>query len=339
MRRNGDWNTVGNRPVMIRIWNLVGIIGIAGTLLSLFSRWFWMADLASQLSVQYLILLIVGLPLWIRGRRRKTVLLAIAGLVWNLWMVLPYFVPSNSVIADSEGVSAESFQLAIFNVLRTNPEVPLTVAEALGSDPDFLYLMETGPDWKQPLEELSQEYPHQKVLCRDDYTGVAFLSRFPWENLQVVDVPDSNPPLDVQFLIKGRRFRLILTHPLPPISPDLRIARDRQLLDLAASIEDETPTLLAGDFNLAPWSGHFTHLLRTSQLHDLSTGFGIQPTLTPLPTLLGGVKVDHVLGNSRVSLVSFAVSPSQYSDHSVVCIGFRPTYSGPGISQRAIQDL
>lgn len=309
--------TTNDSSAPIRVWNLVGILGISGTIVSVLSGWFWIADLCSQLNVQYLGLVILALPLWIHRRMKKTLLLAAGGIAFNLYMIAPYFLQQST-----DESNRPDFQLAIFNVLRTNENVEQTRTEVMASDPDFLFLMETGPNWDETLKALSDTYPHQKRLCREDYTGVAFLSKHPWQSLVVVDVPDANPPLDVSFDINGSAFRMILTHPLPPISPSLRKARDNQLLHLAGEISSEFPTLFAGDFNLAPWSYHFGQLLKAGELRDLSLGFGVAPTLTPLPTWFGGVKVDHILGNKSVSVEDFQLGSSEFSDHRPVIIEF-----------------
>ena len=312
---------VSRRSPLIRIWHLLGMIGLLGSLISLASNYFWIADLVSQLRIQMLLLVIFGIPLWFRNGNRKT--LAIAGVVAipTLWIIVPYFIPQPTHIESN--ANGRKWRLASFNVLRTNSEIDTTLDEAIASDPDFVFLMETSHDWIQSLKQLSDRYPYQKLLCREDYTGVAFLSKHPWQELQVIDVPDSNPPLDVTFRIGNEpKFRMILTHPLPPISPSLARSRDRQLLTLAETISTEVPTVLAGDFNTTPWSSRFDVLLAKGNLSDASKGYGLKPTLTPLPTWLGGIKIDHVLGNKGITVHSYSVRDTQHSDHRPVVVEF-----------------
>ena len=300
----------------IRIWNCVGVIGIAGTLVSVFSGWFWIADLFAQLNVQFVVLMLATLPLWAYRRRRKTLFLAGCALAWNLFIMAPYFLPPET------GPGDRNFELVLFNVLRTNDAVAKTLDEAIRDEPDFLFLMETSPRWDEPLRQLERIYPYQKRICREDYTGVAFLSKHPWQRLDVPNVSGANPPIDVQFAVDAVNFRLILTHPLPPISPGLAESRDEQLTKLAKTVTHSLPTLLAGDFNLTPWSARFRELLGAGVLHDLSRGFGLAPTLTPLPTWFGGVKVDHALGNAGLGALDFQVGQTEFSDHRPVLVRF-----------------
>ncbi len=315
-------------PLILRILSLFGMIAVAATGLGLFCDSFWIADLAAQLRVQYVLLLIPAFVPWGIRRSYWRIVLAAAALILNLWPMVPYFI-AKPVVANKSDFSAsddrKTLRLLIFNVLRTNTEIETTLEETLRAEADFVYLMEVAPIWQAKLETLKDRYPFQKLICRDDYTGVAFLSRHPWESLEIVDTDDANPPLDLQFpALSGQStgFRLIVTHPLPPLGSDLTEARDRQLITLARRLSPNEPCLMTGDFNLTPWSSRFAKILAAGQLRDAFLGFGIQPTLTPFPTLIGGLKVDHVLVNKAVSIHNVRIGTSRYSDHAPVLVEF-----------------
>lgn len=262
--------------------------------------------------------MLFAVPLWIRSKKHVTLCLACIAIAYHVSMLADYFVAQESTPSN-----ATAFKLVFFNVLRTNEDIEATLTEAVDFEPDFLFLMETGPDWTDLLRQRAREFPYQKLICRKDYTGVAFLSKHPWESLEIVDSPDGNPPLDIVFAIEGSRFRLLLTHPLPPISSELGKARDTQLANLAGTVSDDIATVFAGDFNQTPWSSRFQSILNAGQLTDLSKGYSIAPTLTPLPTWLGGVKVDHALGNRRISVTDFTLGTTQHSDHRPVALTFQ----------------
>ena len=84
----------------------------------------------------------------------------------------------------------------------------------------------------------------------------------------------------------------------------------------------ESGTLLVGDFNLTPWSPRFRQMVDAGRLQDASLGYGISPTLTPLPTLMGGLKVDHVLVNSGIVIRNYQLKPCAHSDHRLVTVDF-----------------
>ena len=314
--------------LVVRLVNLFGAIGLLGTLLGFAASYHWMADVAVQLRVQYLIMLVPAVVMWALQRRRVLAGVAALAVAVNAWPVVPYFIaPDSRAIAASESPrpGQPGLRLMVFNVLRTNENIDTTLEEVVREEADFLFLMEISPVWEPRLRELRDRYPHQQLLCRHDYTGVAFLSKYPWSELEVLDMGDANLPLDIRFPPVGgqpARFRLIATHPLPPFGPFLTGLRDRQLIALAKRVRGDQATLLVGDFNLSPWSPRFQKVLAAGRLRDASLGYGISPTLTPLPTLMGGVKVDHVLVNSGVTVRSYRLHASADSDHRRLIVEF-----------------
>ena len=109
---------------------------------------------------------------------------------------------------------------------------------------------------------------------------------------------------------------------MPPFGHELTLARERQLVDLAEMFDHEKANLLVGDFNVAPWSPSFARILRTGNLSDATKGFGIAPTLAPIPTWFGGLKVDHVLRSKNIGTVDFRVVPNSNSDHHMLVYDF-----------------
>lgn len=314
--------------LILRILRLFGIIALVGTGLALFCESFWIADLAAQLRVQYVVLLILAFIPWGVRRSYRSLALAVVAMVLNLWPLMPYFCVKSAVVHPLPAAASDGrrmLRLLIFNVLRTNPAIENTLEEALREEADFIYLMEVAPIWKSNLEAVQDRYPFQKLICRDDYTGVAFLSRYDWKSLEIVDTDDANPPLDLRFpRLPGQStgLRMIVTHPLPPLGADLTAARDRQLIMLARRLSPHEPCVMAGDLNLTPWSSRFGKVLAAGHLQDSFLGLGIEPTLTPLPTLMGGLKVDHILVNQAIAIRNVRISTSRYSDHAPVLLEF-----------------
>ena len=315
--------------IVARLVNLFGWGSVFGTLLGFGASQYWIADIAAQFRVQYLCMLLPATALWMSRRRVKPLIVGGLALAVNLWPIIPYFVPPNRPAPTDSGIvrrGESSFRLVVLNVLRTNENFEATLEEVVDENADFIFLMEVQPAWKPQLEKLRDRYPYQKLLCRQDYTGVAFLSRHPWNDLEIVNVDDiGNPPIDITFPRLDSQlagFRLIATHPLPPFGSRLTNSRDRQLNVLAKRFQSDQAALLVGDFNLTPWSPRFHHVLEAGQLRDASLGYGIRPTLAPLPTLMGGLKVDHVLVNNRVIIGDYRLNSDAHSDHRRLVVDF-----------------
>jgi endonuclease/exonuclease/phosphatase family metal-dependent hydrolase len=190
--------------------------------------------------------------------------------------------------------------------------------------------MEVQNAWANHLSGVKDRYPYQKVLADPAYTGVAFLSKIPWESMNVVMLGEvTNPSIDVKIPCLGplsrkssRNIRIIGTHPLPPFGNMLTRSRDGQLKTLSERFVAHEPNLLVGDLNISPWSPRFSTILRAGNLIDASLGYGIETTLAPLPTWLGGVKVDHILVDHSIRVLKYQATRSAHSDHKMVSVDF-----------------
>ncbi len=187
--------------------------------------------------------------------------------------------PSNASEYRPNG-DTRTYRLLVLNVLRTNEQHSKTFDEILRQDADFVFLSEVHEEWIEHFEQAKAKYPHQKKLAVPDYTGVAFLSKLPWTQLEVITLGAvRNPSLMSRSRIRRiwRGDSLIEHIPLPPFGGRLTDSRDQQLLRLAERLKRQPRSLLFGDFNLSPWSPRFGKLLRQSNLTDASLGYGLAP--------------------------------------------------------------
>lgn len=312
---------------LLPLWRMIRVLGFisaVASIISLFATYHWVADMLTHLTVQYLALMAPATILLWRQKRPVLCLLFLGLMGWHASKIWPYVVPNTAQTVKT--VEPKVHRLALFNVLRTNERFSETLDELLSCDADIVYLMEVQPAWKAHLERVRTQYPYQEVVADLDYLGVALLSKIPWRDLEIVQLGYvSNPTYDVRLCVGDEPqddIHLIATHPLPPFGEVLTVARDAQLSTLSARRVDGEPQVFCGDFNLSPWSPRFQALCHTSSLSDAALGYGLAPTLIPLPTVLGGVKVDHVLVNSRIQVHQYQVKRSSYSDHGIVLFDF-----------------
>jgi endonuclease/exonuclease/phosphatase (EEP) superfamily protein YafD len=329
MRRKDDSSEQAprspNRNVLVRVGRSLRNMVIVGSVASCFANMHWIADFLSHLRIQYAIIL---LPCVVHSfiRRKWTMASIVCGFfIYNVLPTVPYFLRPTSQ-ANAHSSKATQYRVLSFNVLRTNERLESTLEEIVAEDADFVFLMEVQNEWRIYLEGINDRYPYQKVLSDPAYTGVAFLSKYPWEKLDVIMLGEvSNPSIDVRLPSldsTSEKLRLIATHPLPPLGEMLTRSRDQQLTTLGKRFLPDEPNLMIGDLNLSPWSSRFATILSSAGLMDASLGYGISPTLCPLPTWFGGVKVDHVLISESIKVRRFRVQPSRYSDHAMVVVDF-----------------
>jgi endonuclease/exonuclease/phosphatase family metal-dependent hydrolase len=106
-------------------------------------------------------------------------------------------------------------------------------------------------------------------------------------------------------------------HLASPPSRRQAAQRIRQLDALGALLRDADPAVplvVAGDFNLTPFSPYFGDLLQPTGLRDARRPFGLHATWPAWPLPLW-IPIDHCLVGARTRAVRVATGPTTGSDH------------------------
>jgi endonuclease/exonuclease/phosphatase (EEP) superfamily protein YafD len=115
-------------------------------------------------------------------------------------------------------------------------------------------------------------------------------------------------------------WRLIAVHASWPLGAAVSRERAADFAAIAAAARAASlPVVVAGDFNVSPWSPHFEALLRAGTLRDAAAGRGWQPSW---PTFLPpfGIQIDHALVSASVQVNSFGRGRIQGSDHRPILV-------------------
>jgi len=231
-------------------------------------------DLLANFRVQYALYLVVAALLFFLCRNSRWAVVTAVLAALNLWIISPYLVPSpRSAVVEKE--LGESFRLMNFNVLSSNRRHDDVITYLREKDADFVFLLEASPEWEPALKKLSDLYPHQKNEIQAGNFGIALLSKTPFQKVEVAEYTPLIASIDALVLVGDKRVRLIGTHPYPPINAKVCRLRNAHMQRLAESIAKETgatKTIVAGDFNMTPWSPHFVDFLSASQLEDSAKG-------------------------------------------------------------------
>ena len=304
------------------------MLAAASSILALGARGYWLMDLLVNFRVQYALYLVVAALLFFLCRNSRWAVVAAALAALNLWIISPYLVPSpRSAVAEKE--LGESFRLMNFNVLSSNRRHDDVITYLREKDADFVFLLEASPEWEPALKKLSDLYPHQKNEIQAGNFGIALLSKTPFQKVEVAEYTPSIASIDAFVLVGGKRVRLIGTHPYPPINAKVCRLRNAHMQRLAESIAKETgatKTIVAGDFNMTPWSPHFVDFLSASQLEDSAKGRGVMPTWYALPLFSFGVPIDHICVSEGIHIEDRGVGPDLGSDHRAVWVDVRAVY-------------
>ncbi len=177
---------------------------------------------------------------------------------------------------------------------------------------DVVVMTEVGPDKRRLLDELKTAYPYQ-VHCADQWVcAMALLSRYPIADQGAARVAVEQPPLvwarvktmDAQVTVVGTHLHR------PSRSPWLHDKHVTSLIQFISLING--PTVLAGDFNTAPWSNSFKRLMLEAWMFP---ALQLKPTWPAWPVALPQVALDHVLVSADLTIARSGTGPAVGSDH------------------------
>lgn len=294
------------------------LIVTLSSLLGFFGPAWWFLDLFSHFRVQYVLALLLLVPVLARAGRWPWVALVTAFAVLNIWTIAPLDggMPSAQAMP-------QAYRALLINVEAENDRHAAVRDFITREDPDLVVLVETTKAWLDALEPLHDRYPHRLRQARAGYFGIALFSRFPLHHEEVIAIGRSdNPTLRAQVQLHDRRLTVIATHPLPPIGAAQSRTRNRHLAALPGLMAGRGgPVLLLGDLNVSPWSSHFRRLLGASGLQDSSAGRGLHPTWpVHMPMFL--IPIDHILHSADLMILDKRTGPSVGSDHYPVMVDF-----------------
>jgi endonuclease/exonuclease/phosphatase (EEP) superfamily protein YafD len=309
--------TVTRKPALARASRsaerILAVLALGSIVVSVFAmlgKLYWVFELFSHFRVQILAAQLVLLILFAVRRRWVLTAMLVAVAAVNARVITPYWPQTNVALA------AESSLAVMSANVRANTHDPARFLElVLRENPDVLLLLELNHAWASALAPLAERYPYSISLPRDGVSGIALLSRFPITEERVIDLVGM-PAVDAQLVTPaGGALRFIGVHLDTPLSARHAADRNKQLVELAR-IARQTPQALivAGDFNLTPYSPQFTALIEASGLRDSGARRGLSfswPTFLPLL----GIPIDHCLISEHFTVAQQTRGADFGSDH------------------------
>jgi endonuclease/exonuclease/phosphatase (EEP) superfamily protein YafD len=320
---------VGDRPAIAarvvrwmgaRAWFGVVPLTIA-TILGFAGRLVWWLELASHFRLQLFWGSSIVFAMFVLARRRVGMICAALLCATNAAVIVPLYLAAPVSVG---AVDRPILRLLIANVHTGNRDHG-RLLELVGTEnPDLLLLEEIDAVWLAALEPLTADYPYRIVRPRADNFGIAMWSRVPIEARVRWFGSAGVPSIQAQLQHAGSAVRVLLTHPLPPMSARNARLRDSQARAVARAVRQlGGRVILAGDFNMTCWSPAFADLLEESGLSDSTRGFGPQttwPTTLPLPCR---IPIDHCLHTPDFEVVDRRVGPDIGSDHLPLVVDLR----------------
>jgi endonuclease/exonuclease/phosphatase (EEP) superfamily protein YafD len=292
---------------------LFAVVLVAGVSVApLGAKLSWMLELTTHFRVQYLAATAVLLVLVALRRRWLPAAVLVAAGAVSAAPVLPYLRPPLA----PEPARAE---VAPLNVLSVNVSYRQFSARRLleiirEANPAVLVVQELTPHAERVLAELDTAFPHNRKFPAPGPAGIGLWSRYELESGATIAI-GRRPAIEARVRGPSGSFTVIGVHLSAPVTRRRAAARNQELAALASRIAAiEGPIVVAGDFNVTPYSPYFAEWLEGTGLTDSRRGRTLSVSWpTTLPAV--GIPIDHVAVNDRFAILSHHRLPNFESDH------------------------
>lgn len=281
-------------------------------LAAMLGRYAWPLDLFANFRVQYtLLFLIVAIALF---ALRSPLLgaLAIAGAMIGAIPIVSYM----GVQTARADAGAAKFRVLTFNTWFRNHDYAEIARLLEQMQADVVVLQERDrDDGAQRIAGHLTSYPYSFIEPRPH--GVVVFSRWPITSAELLPLTNGPGVLAAHVTLdwNGKAVTVLGAHlhwPLGPASSRMRNAELAGIASFAAARHE--PVIVAGDFNVAPWSRNFRVTLERSGLSDAAAGHGLAPSWpSQFPPV--GMRIDHCWVSHHWRSVSVRLGPSNGSDH------------------------
>lgn len=237
----------------------------------------------------------------------------------HAWHILP-FTPlwrrqSASFAPESE--RGDAFRLVACNVKMSNRRYEDLVRVIAAEDPDLLVLMEIDDGWHEALAPLLGRFGHVVARPQDNSYGMILASKMALEDMVVECLLTDGVPSIVTTVrtAAGKRFRLYVIHPEPPVPHRETVGRDGETALVALRARDETlPVVVTGDLNDVAWSRTTERFRKVSRLLDPRIGRAVFSTFDARYPIIRW-PLDHLFHSAEFRLSGMRRLPPCGSDH------------------------
>jgi endonuclease/exonuclease/phosphatase (EEP) superfamily protein YafD len=299
---------VSGLPAALATWGIWGALCIGS-----FGTRAWPFDLFANFRVQYMGLFALCVVALTVARWRKTALVALVGVAYTTATMGSYF-RQHPLGQEIDPESNARFRLVTFNTWFRNEDLRPFAHYLHASDADVVVLQEVDVTRLDELAQLMPAYRYRTVTP-DVRRVLAIFSRWPIEP-EHMHLPNGITRITrVNLDWQGTRVAVFGAHLRWPLGEKKAWARAAELKMLAARARAEAgPVIVAGDFNLTPWSGYFERFIADSGLSDCATGQGLLATW-PSQVLPVRIRIDHCFASQHWRVHRVSVGPKLGSDH------------------------
>ncbi|HJY37245.1 MAG TPA: endonuclease/exonuclease/phosphatase family protein [Steroidobacteraceae bacterium] len=280
-------------------------------LAAMLGRYAWPLDLFSHFRVQYaLLFLVVAIALF----ALRAPLLGAVSALGAVFAAIPIVSYMGVQTARAESGSP-SFRVVTFNTWFRNRDYAAIGRFLEKTQPDVIVLEERDRQEAQRLGEYLTSYPHSFNELRPH--GVVIFARWPIVSAESLPLAEGGVlAARVTLDWRGTPITVLGAHLHWPLGPTNSRLRNTELASIATfAAAHSEPLIVAGDFNVTPWSRHFRATLERSGLNDSAAGHGLAPSWpAQFPPL--GIRIDHCWVSRHWRSTDVRLGPSSLgSDH------------------------
>ena len=297
------------------VLHLAAALLILASLATLVARTWWAFDLFTHFRLQYVVTAVMLCLLAIVLAAYPTAVV-LAGIAIMHGFAMRALWLGGGPTAVGPGLR---LRIISINVEDSNP-TPEKVADFLrAAAADLVVLVDAQRSgWRPVLLTIAAHYAHRTPEGWRDGAPVILFSRYSILRGSVVrPLGGRRPYLSAEIVAGDRHLTVRGVHPASPSARrgwDSRL-RDRQLAHIADSLDGtEQPVVVAGDFNVSPWSPHFRDLLAATALRNAADGHGSISTW-PLWFAPARIPIDHILVSRSIAVTAIKRGPFVGSDH------------------------
>jgi endonuclease/exonuclease/phosphatase (EEP) superfamily protein YafD len=312
--------TGGFRSCLAALNGLILALSVLGFL----GASFWLFELLTVFRFAFFILSALLLCVFLLRRQKTPIVIAACALLLNAGPVWPSLAPLATPVPPPVAKTGAKMTLLLANLYKQNYHHERFFQVLKAEKPDVVALVEVKAHWREALlgsSYMRRTYPFFFINPSGE---TALFSRLPLLEPEIRLIQNSYAAQSfVQTRIlaaPGKAAGLVLIHP-PHATSEINGLRQEQLFSYLLNQQQTLPKplILAGDFNMPPWSNRFIRVKDGLRLSDSRSGFGLQASW---PMRLGPVRlgvplfpIDHILTGRGVVTAWRKTGPDIVSDH------------------------